>query len=253
MDSLEFVEVVARHWVTLAVGCLLAALVLAIAKGRGSTPPWRLFSGVLGLFVAVALFLTWSDEHESALDAQARLNGLTTDVRFLTGQVKAKDALLTVSGIQNSQRQAADVSRETENQAVQQTMGECQADLQRDQEVLNQCLTRLGGSSKPRSWTFEVTPAEESKKTAAHSATFVALTNRAVSPLKALILCRGPFTSASPRLLGSSAIKLTDAAMKSPSSFRFTLESPSWTPEAPLVLDVFFNGEDPAPCTLQRN
>src|SRR5579859_6115897 len=115
MSPLEFLEAVGRHWVALSVGALVTLLAVIAARRRGDGAG-RLLATGLGATVAVMAFLTWADERGAADEARARDAGFTAQVKYLSGRVKAQEALLTVSGIQNSQRQASDVSRETELQ-----------------------------------------------------------------------------------------------------------------------------------------
>jgi len=83
------------------------------------------------------------------------------------------------------------------------------------------------------------------------------LTSQPIDPLRGVFSCRGPFKSLSMTILGTTAgmsVEGEGRGMIAPNEYGFEFISPSWNPETPLMVTVFYEGaEEPLPCNLHRN
>jgi cell division protein FtsB len=90
-EVLQFIWAVLSHWQAYVTGGVLTAVITAIERWRGKPFSWRFFAWFLGIFLLVAFFLAWRDEHSALRVATQAIATLEKDKVRLTTESKEKD------------------------------------------------------------------------------------------------------------------------------------------------------------------
>lgn len=90
-EVLQFVLAVLGHWQAYVTGGVLTAGITVIERWRGKPFSWRVFAIFLTIFLLVAFFLTWHDEHSALGIAVAARDALEKENVRIAAESKGKD------------------------------------------------------------------------------------------------------------------------------------------------------------------
>ena len=81
-DVLQFVWAVLSRWQAYITGGVVTALITIVEKKRGKAFSWRVFVWFLAVYLVVAFYLAWHDEHTALIRALAvNQSSKTADVK----------------------------------------------------------------------------------------------------------------------------------------------------------------------------
>jgi len=81
-DVLQFVWAVLSRWQAYITGGVVTALITIVEKKRGKAFSWRVFVWFLAVYLVVAFYLVWHDEHTELIRALAvNQSSKTADVK----------------------------------------------------------------------------------------------------------------------------------------------------------------------------
>jgi hypothetical protein len=96
---------------------------------------------------------------------------------------------------------------------------------------------------------IEAPPQPSPTSGAAHAETFIVLTNKTVSPVRNVLVCKGELKSALGEILGMGGMSSATPNRLAPNAFLIEVQSPAWSPELALAITIEYD-DDPLPCNL---
>jgi hypothetical protein len=264
---LEFVAAVIAQWATLVTGGVVVA-VLTLWEKRHKPIPWHTTRWIFLAFLFIAIFLAWEDAHRTAVGAGESIVALKAKLEEERQDARDKDRQITNLGTQGANLSSQIVSRETgisnrdnalTNRDAQLTIRDqqisaLQQQIQDEHKVTSELQLRLDKAreAEPERTTALEIPAPGKEVQALHYAQFMVLTNRAITPVRRTLVCRGAFKTAGAGVLGLPNMSSGgDEGKIAPNAYRIAIITPAWTPTAPLLVTVFYDGDDPLPCNLR--
>jgi hypothetical protein len=82
--------------------------------------------------------------------------------------------------------------------------------------------------------------------------TFIMLTNKTVTPATIMVSCDGPITELQGSTINTGNMLYSPAYQTGKNAWTFTIASPAWTPDLPLVISYKYAGPNEPICSFQR-
>jgi hypothetical protein len=244
-EQVLFLRAVFAHWIA-ALGVLLTLTPLISDKWRRRIEEKFMkneFSlkhlWVVGfVFLFVAFYQAWQDEHTSAQQLIEEKRLLAVESNFWKDQSYQKDASL---------------------RTMSELLAKNFTTLSNTQQSFAQISGRLLDLAKPEPqkttyWLIGSISQYADKNRAAHSVDYIVLTNKPVSPIKMLVTCSGK-NSGNRWDMPNAGGGMGSAwgAPISPNSYRIGISAPPWTPTGPMIVTVYSNQDDVSmPCKFEE-
>jgi hypothetical protein len=230
-----FVFNVGAHWVASMSSIVSFTLGIVELFRDRKTEAW-IFWSIAFLFLVMAFDQAWQDEHRNSQVLTGEKMQAVVDANFWKDQSYQKDSSLRTRDELLSQN----FSALTSTQAALANLSNKLLDALK-QEKLRVKPLYLGS-------LLQNYDAKRSKFTAS----YVVLTNRAITPVLVTVKCKSPIVAAAATILGGTTFtggsgrgRLDDY------TYELSLGSPAWTPSDPLIVTVWTN-EQKVDCDIEK-
>ncbi len=246
----EFLVEVIFRWSGLLTGGPVVALAWWLEKRYGHVTPWRVLRWGMGVFLVASIYGAWYDKKLEVLGVHAQMSAKDTLIETCNKQLINFTTQLT-------NRDTAVTGRDEQIGIRDSRISDLQGRLETQQKRISDCLLELGKAQKPqeqRATAVDVTLSDEAAAMSRHHASIIMITNAPVSPVRGVVACRGVFKNAAVGIPGNpNLVSAGQTGMLAPSAYGFSILTPAWTPETPILITIFYDGDDPLPCNFHRS
>jgi hypothetical protein len=230
-----FVGSVFGHVFTLLAGCVVTVVINLIErhfmKGR-KLPPWADIA-ILLLFLFFACFQAWRDKSGELEKQQV---ARTTDTDSATNKYDLLKFNFDDLNARCKYQSGVIDTLTTQNRDQQNSINLCQTQAIRRLQPVPDKTVAFPVKSLP----------------GPNAATYIMLTNKTVSPVTIEVTCDSPITDLQGGPINTTIMTYSPAYLVGKNAWSFTIATPPWAPDYPIVISFKYPGPNEPKCDFRR-